>query len=233
MGQVRWSGGNGPYIVQMHNFPAEAGEDAAAKEEFGYAIQHLPEGEKSIFVSWVGQELHAAEKAMLEDLNRGDPRSKEYGPYAAEVLVGIVRAVAARNEFVGRGLLINALPKWAIHPGSTETLLLAGGPMWENLSFMHLPSDDDDPVVRGPHYVCEDRQMSNFQAWVPSEDEIQKMQEGAPPAPLQLKCRGTPRAALSAMPSKRSRRPRSLCQNVAGPRVERFGESKIAWKVSQ
>ncbi|HWM62754.1 MAG TPA: hypothetical protein VNP96_02045 [Solirubrobacterales bacterium] len=183
IGWARFDGQGGmvPYIVQVHNFPAEAGEDAAAKEEFGYAIQHLPEGEKSIFVSWVGQELHAAEKAMLEDLNRGDPRSKEYGPYAAEVLVGIVRAVAARNEFVGRGLLINALPKWAIHPGSTETLLLAGGPMWENLSFLHLPSDDDDPVVRGPRYVCEGRQMSNFQAWVPSEDEIQKMQEGAPP----------------------------------------------------
>ncbi|HVD40306.1 MAG TPA: hypothetical protein VNC16_04810 [Solirubrobacterales bacterium] len=185
IGWARFDGQGGmvPYIVQIHNDPNEGGEGAAAKDEFGSAIQHLPEGERSIFVSWVGQELSDAERPLLDDLKQGDPRSKDYGPYAAEVLAGIVREVAARNEFVGRGLLINALPKWAIHPGSTETLLLAGGPMWENLSFLHLPSDDDDPVMRGPRYVCEGRQMGNFQVWVPSEEEIQQMQEGEPPGP--------------------------------------------------
>lgn len=113
--------------------------------------------------------------------HKGDPASKDYGPYAAEVLAGIVRAVADRNALVGRGLLISALPKWAIHPGSTETFLLSSGPTWDELTFLHVPSDSEDPMMRGPLYVCEGRQMSNFQAWVPSEEEIQKMQEGAPP----------------------------------------------------
>jgi hypothetical protein len=57
--------------------------------------------------------------------------------------------------------------------------------MWENLSFLHLPNDDDDdPVMRGPRYVCEGRQMSNFKAWVPSEEEIQQIQEGTAPTSL-------------------------------------------------
>jgi hypothetical protein len=185
VGWARFDGKGGmvPYIVEMRNYSPGEDQGSPVQDEFSYAIHHLPEVEKPILVTWAGQELDAPEKAMLEDLKRGDPASKKYGPYAAEVMANIIRAVAARNELVGRGLLINALPRWAIHPGSAETFLLAGGPVWEDLTFLHLPSDADDPVIRGPHYVCEGRQMSNFQAWVPSEEEIQRMQEGAPPTP--------------------------------------------------
>jgi hypothetical protein len=87
------------------------------------------------------------------------------------------------SSAIGAGLLISALPKWSIHPGSTETLLLSSGPAWDELTFLHVPSDSDDPVMRGPLYVFEGRQMSNLQTWVPSEEEIQKIQEGGAPTP--------------------------------------------------
>jgi hypothetical protein len=171
-----------PYMVRIQNYLDGGGADQLKPDDFRYAVDRLPQVDNPIMVTWVGQEL-GPEKAMLEELKKGDPASKDYGPYAAEVLAGIVRAVAGRNALVGRGLLISALPKWAIHPGSTETFLLSSGPTWDELTFLHVPSDSEDPVMRGPLYVCEGRQMSNFQAWVPSEEEMQEMQEGAPPTP--------------------------------------------------
>lgn len=162
-----------PYIVRMQNH--WEGSDTVA-DEFRYSIERLPSVDNPLAVTWIGQEL-GEERALLEDLRKGNPASREYGPYAAKVLAGIVRAVADRNEFVGRGLLISALPRWAIHPGSTETLLLSSGPSWDELTFLHLPSDDDDPVWRGPLYVCGGSQIKNFEAWVPSEDEKREMDE--------------------------------------------------------
>jgi hypothetical protein len=168
-------GGMAPYIVQIHNFPSATDREASAKDEFGVAINRLPEGENQIFVNWVGQELDESEKALLEELRRGDPRSREFGDHAAGVMAEIIRTVAERNELVGRGLLINSLPRWAIHPGDTGTILLASAPAAEHLSFLHLPHDTNDPVLRGPRYVCEGRQMANFQAWEPTQEEIHRM----------------------------------------------------------
>jgi hypothetical protein len=113
-----------PYIVQIQN--QEVGSDGTTRvrDEFGYFVHRLPEGENPIFVNWIGQEL-GDEEALLDNLKRKDPASKEFGPYAAEVLADIVRQVADRNQLVGHGLLISALPRWAIHPGSGETFLLA------------------------------------------------------------------------------------------------------------
>jgi hypothetical protein len=168
-------GGMVPYIVHVHNFPSSTDCEAPAADKFGVAILRLPEGEKQIFVNWMGQELDESEKALLQELKRGDPRSREYGDHAAGVMVEIVRAVAERNELVGRGLLINSLPRWAIHPGDAPTVLLASGPFAEQLTFLHLPHDENDPVIRGPRYVCEGRQLANFQAWEPTQDEIDRM----------------------------------------------------------
>jgi len=167
-----------PYIVHINNFPPGSDPDAPANDEFGVSVQHLPEGEGSIFLNWMGQELDESERELLEELRRGDPRSREYGIHAAEVMVEVVRSVARRNELVGHGLLVNSLPRWAIHPGSTETFLLAGGLTPENLSFLYLPHDSDDRVMRGPRYVCEGRQMSNIQVWVPTEEEIRDLPSG-------------------------------------------------------
>jgi hypothetical protein len=184
VGWARFDGTGGmvPYIARIQNHLDGDESNPLEPDDFRYAVDRLPEVDKPIMVTWVGQEL-GPEKAMLEDLKKGDPTSKAYGPYAAEVLAGIVRAVADRNELVGRGLLISALPRWAIHPGSTETLLLSSGPAWDELTFLHVPSVSDDPVMRGPLYVCEGRQMSNFQMWVPTEEEIRQMREGGSPAP--------------------------------------------------
>jgi hypothetical protein len=151
-----------PYIVQIHNQEVRPDGTTRVRDEFGFFVHRLPEGDNPIFVNWIGQEL-GDEEALLDNLKRSDPASKEFGPYAAEVLAEIVRRVADRNQLVGRGLLISALPRWAIRPGSRETFLLAGGPSWDDLTFLHLPSDADDPVIRGPLYVCRGTQMSGFE----------------------------------------------------------------------
>jgi hypothetical protein len=170
-----------PYIAQIHNFPQSSDSDAPVEDEFGVVILRLPVGDKQIFVNWMGQDLDDPAKALLNELKRGDPRSREYGVHAAGVMVEIVRTVAASNELVGRGLLINSLPRWAIHPGQAEIVLLASGPIDQELTFLHLPHDDDQAVIRGPRYVCEGRQMANFQAWEPTEEEIASMLGSAGP----------------------------------------------------
>lgn len=166
-----------PYIAQIHNLPESQDPKAPVADEFGTVVLRLPDGDKQVFVNWMGQELDAPAKALLDELKRGDPRSREYGAYAAGVMIEIVRTVAANNELVGCGLLVNSLPRWAIHPGDTATLLLAGGPTDEQLSFLHLPHDQNDAVIRGPRYVCEGRQIANFQAWEPTAEEIADMLE--------------------------------------------------------
>lgn len=45
-----------------------------------------------------------------------------------------------------------------------------------------LPHDQDNAVTRGPRYVCEGRQMANFQAWEPTEEEIASMLGSAKPS---------------------------------------------------
>jgi hypothetical protein len=185
-GWARFDGAGGmvPYIAQIHNFTSSTDPEAPARDEFGVAILRLPDGEKPIFVNWMGQELGEPERALLEKLKRGDPASREYGEHAAGVMVEVVRSLAETNELVGRGLLINSLPRWAIHPGDTATFLLASGPVADQLTFLHLPHDRDDPVIRGPRYVCEGRQMANFQAWEPTQEEISRMLgSGGPPQP--------------------------------------------------
>lgn len=164
-----------PYIAQIHNFPKSKDRHAPAADKFAVAILRLPEGEKQISVNWMGQELEEPETAMLEQLKRADPRSREYGEHAAQVMVRVVRSVASRNELVGRGLLISSLPRWAIHPREAETFVVASGPMAGELTFLHLPANADEPVIRGPRYVCEGRQMANFEAWEPSPEEIDRM----------------------------------------------------------
>lgn len=139
-------GGMVPYIVQIHNHPTSTDLAAPAEEEFGSAILRLPE-DRNIFVNWMGQELQDREKVLLEELKRGDPSSRAYGEHAVGVMVSIVRSVAERNEFVGRGLLVNCLPCWAIRPGDTSAFLIASGPLAENLTFLYLPADSDDLVV--------------------------------------------------------------------------------------
>lgn len=184
VGWARFTGEDGmsPYITQIHNFPGPSDPRAPVADEFGVAILRLPAGDKQIFVTWIGQELDDPARALLEELGRGDPCARGYGAYAAGVMVGIVRTVAASNEFVGHGLLINSLPRWAIHPGQAETVLLASGPIDQELTFLHLPHDQDDAVIRGPRYVCEGRQMANFQAWEPTEEEMASMLGGAKPS---------------------------------------------------
>lgn len=164
-----------PYVAQVHNFPESRDPKAPVADEFDVAILRLPAGDKQIFVNWMGQELDEPAKALLDELKGGDPRSREYGSHAAGVMVEIVRTVAASNELVGRGLLINSLPRWAIHPGERATFILASGPTDQELTFLHVPHDQDNAVIRGPRYVCEGRQMANFQAWEPTEEEIASM----------------------------------------------------------
>jgi hypothetical protein len=169
------AGGMAPYIGQIHNFPDPTVANAAAKDTFGVAVLRLPEHAKPIQVSWLGQDLEERERSMLEGLRTHDPSSRPYGEYAATVMVDIVRSVADRNELVGRGLLINSLPKWAIRPGDPGTFLIAGPPEPDQLTFLYVPPDEKDPVLRAPRYVCEDREMANFEARGPTAAEIEGM----------------------------------------------------------
>jgi hypothetical protein len=162
---VGWARFNGvgdlePYWIQIHNM-----DEAGVMEKFDGGWERL-EPDKQIKVNWMGQELEDAEIADLDQLNI-NPHDEHFADYAVDVLAGIARRVAKRNDLVGRGLLITVLPRESIHPGEVGGIVLSGPPTAGTQTFLYLPPNDNQVVVHGPTYTCEGMQMSNFKAGPP------------------------------------------------------------------
>jgi hypothetical protein len=148
-----------PYIAVVANYRSDGSSEA--RDEFEVGVQRLPR-DKTLLVHWVGQALGQDEIKRLVALRAMS--STELGPGAASVLAEQVRSVASRNDYVGSGLLINALPKSAMMSGQTEHLLLAGAPEEGQSTFLYMPPDQTMGVQYGPAYVCGGSIASNFEA---------------------------------------------------------------------
>jgi hypothetical protein len=122
--------------------------------------------DKQLKVNWLGQELNDAELADLDQLNV-NLYDERFPGHAVDVLSGIARRVAQRNDLVGRGLLITVLPRRSIHPGEVGGFLVSGPPAADAQTFFYLPANDDEVLVYGPTYTCQGMQMANFKAGPP------------------------------------------------------------------
>ena len=57
----------------------------------------------------------------------------------ARILVATVRTVASTNSMVGRNLLVNSIPKAAVHPGISN--LVGSYPRPNNITFTYVPEN--------------------------------------------------------------------------------------------
>jgi hypothetical protein len=111
----------------------------------------LPDG--AVQVVSTGQGITSEQCNELTTFIADGLRSGQSAARAAEVLVTAARDVAGRNEAVGRGLLISVLPRKAV---PVQVRLQLGAPVFsdDQATFVHLPADSGDPVLRGPDVAC-------------------------------------------------------------------------------
>lgn len=165
--QIDGGGDLEPYLSLVSNFhaPERGGiELADARPEFQIAHQHRLGPGAVTYAFWIGADLTKREQKFLHDAVKDlDPRRSEYPHQAVRALVGQVRSVAGRLETVGKGLLVNILPREAAEDRGPN-LMLAGGPEPGHQTFLYVPPDQDTAIVYGPTYACGGVQMANFEA---------------------------------------------------------------------
>lgn len=66
----------------------------------------------------------------------------------ARILVATVRNVASTNQMVGRNLLVNSIPKAAVHPGISN--LIGSYPRPNNITFTYVPENTPIQVQYAP-----------------------------------------------------------------------------------
>jgi hypothetical protein len=74
-----------------------------------------------------------------------------------------IRDVADRADGVGKGLMINRLPRTSLTT-SPEVIALAGGPQGDAQTFLYVPPSGETAVQLGPVSTCGTEIMSGFRA---------------------------------------------------------------------
>ena len=69
------------------------------------------------------------------------------------ILIDHVRAGAVENDAIGKGVLLNVLPRAAIVPGDQSSMAVMGGPIDEVPSFFNVPADSSEARRYGPTVV--------------------------------------------------------------------------------
>ena len=156
-----------PYMALISNFHDEARELSTASSEFSVFVRVLgldenvlvfdaPHHLSSIEMQQLTSELTAADRAPVTMVH---------------ALAGWLRTVAARDPNVGRGLMINYLPRSALAPGQAFTAI-ASGPLADVQTFLYVPPSGDTTVQLGPVTTCGGGVMSGFRSEpIPPEDE--------------------------------------------------------------
>jgi SAM-dependent methyltransferase len=76
----------------------------------------------------------------------------------------LIRKVAARNDAVGRGLLVTVLPRASISQGEFSGMLIAAPAQEERQTFLYVPVDDRKGFVCGPTVVSGGAVLTDFMA---------------------------------------------------------------------
>jgi hypothetical protein len=149
-----------PYRAVVSNFHDEERELANPASEFSLQTRILDKDE-GVFIFDAPHHLSESEREQLKaDLLEAD--SARDLPAMVSILGGTVRGVAARDDGVGQGLMINCLPRATL--GTTELMVVASEPLADAQTFLYVPPSGDTTIQLGPVSTCGGTIMSGFQA---------------------------------------------------------------------
>jgi hypothetical protein len=167
-GWARLGGDFRPYLAHVSNFLDREGNPLSTLRERFEGFASFLRDEERFRLLIAGQHLRHDERVELErNIRRGVKRGLQ--PHEiSRLLVVQARQTAATNRSVGRGLLVTAIPRKAVTAEQESPLpgqiILASPPGGLTSTFLYLSPSDDEGVQYGPIYVCEGRQMKNFEA---------------------------------------------------------------------
>jgi hypothetical protein len=110
---------------------------------------------------------HTERSDLAARLAAADARRSVEG--LVQILAEQVRAVADRDQGVGRGLMISVLPRAALGNAS-EFVAIASGPLADAQTFLYVPPSGDTTIQLGPVTTCGGSILSGFRAEPPSPD---------------------------------------------------------------
>lgn len=154
-----------PYLACVSNLYAR--EDPVPlrnpADEFSFWVRRLDASEGGYFYA-EGQRLGDEEQAALvQRLGALDAAFPGPDPLI-EALIETVREKAdAPHSLVGRGLLVNVLPRLSVVAGQSDSMVLLGPPLPDRQTFLYLRSDQGAPDEwYGPTFVGDGMVMSGF-----------------------------------------------------------------------
>jgi hypothetical protein len=150
-----------PYLAVVSNFHDGHRELPTASPEFSLSIRILGRDEEP----FIFDAPHHLSRAETEELTAELVAADQARSLDAIVnsLGKTIRTVAARDDGVGAGLMINCLPRAALGTGQ-ETMVIAGGPLTDTQSFLYVPPSGDTTVQLGPVSTCGSSIMSGFRS---------------------------------------------------------------------
>jgi hypothetical protein len=161
-----------PYLVLVSNFHDNGRQLPKAETEFSIWGRVLQPNEAG-FVFDVPNHLSQEEAdRLVAALAAADQARDVEG--ILNVMGSKIREVAARDDGVGEGLMINCLPRAALAAGPGH-LYLAGRPLADTQTFLYVPPSGDTAVQLGPVTTCGGGITKNFRA--------EPLPANAPPIP--------------------------------------------------
>jgi hypothetical protein len=149
-----------PYLACISNFHNANGSELDAVSSTFNFWAHVLQEDRGGFLWTAGQRLESDEQdALVSELSEADRQR------APELLIqamgDTVRALAERNKFVGKGLMINVLPKASL---SGSGLIAAGPPLHHDQTFLYVPPEGVSAVQLGPVATCGGTVISDFRS---------------------------------------------------------------------
>lgn len=139
-----------PYVAFVTNLRARDGKllDAPAERCIFTWGELQAEQPGSVWIS--GQQLQATqEKTMLDEIARAGPDMAAIGA----ILISYIRLAASTNTAIGRGVLLNAIPRGAVRIGDDGVFLLMSGPLEGRATCFYVPADSQELQQYGPIIV--------------------------------------------------------------------------------
>lgn len=165
-----------PYMATISNFHGPAGTQlSAVSDKFSIWIRKLDRSEGGFTFAAPAHFDPPELNALCSQLASADRARSSLA--LAEIMGEAVRGVAERNPNVGKGLMVNVLPRAALGtvPGF---MALAGPPMDDTQTFLYIPPSGEGVVQLGPVTTCGETVLADFRA-EPLPEDFQRPEQPA------------------------------------------------------